>query len=164
MQGNRNAGGAGVSVAIHILIKFCRVGVQVLDTMVNNAAIGLMADDPRQVSRRSLGLRSSTVCRQRGMVSTAKRNTALPSIVIGAEPSPAAGPPAWRTSLPRAPNVTANGTSSASSENSRTSAIPEQHAGCAVGRVHHAGKCFAPDDERIASAQGVQQPRATAMP
>lgn len=28
VEGDRNAGGAGVAVAIHVLIKFCRVGLQ----------------------------------------------------------------------------------------------------------------------------------------
>lgn len=61
-------------------------------------------------------------------------------------------------SLPRAPNVTANGTSSASSRIVAPAPSPKQYAGCAVGRVHHAGQRFAADDQRIASAQGVQQP------
>ena len=51
-----NAGGAGVAVAIHVLIKFCRVGLQGFDAVVDDAAVGLMADHPRQILEGQPGL------------------------------------------------------------------------------------------------------------
>ena len=42
-------------------------------------------------------------------------------------------------------------------EDCGTGSISEQHTGGAVGRVHQAGKCFAPNDQRILPAQCCQQ-------
>ncbi len=56
VQGYRDAGGAGVAVAVHVLVEFCRVGVQRPDAVVDDAAVGLMADHPVHLVQRLLRL------------------------------------------------------------------------------------------------------------
>ena len=130
--------------------------MQVFDTMVNNAAIGLMADDPIQVSQ---GLLAAL---QHGLQATRHgfHRKTKDRFAIHRDRGRIAGCGAADTDGFAPPRAQRDGKRHifGQFQNSRTSAIPKQYAGCAVGRVHHAGQRFAADDQRIASAQGVQQP------
>ncbi len=48
--------GAGVAVAIHVLIEFCGIGVERFHAVVDDAAVGLMADHPVHIVQRQLRL------------------------------------------------------------------------------------------------------------
>ena len=50
VQGDRDAGGSGVAVAVHVLVELCWVGLQRPHAVVDDAAVGLMADHPLTVS------------------------------------------------------------------------------------------------------------------
>ena len=142
-------------MAIHVLIKFCRVGLQGFDAVVDDAAVGLMADHPRQILEGQPGLVQHRVqALGQGIHRKAEHRLAVHG--DGGRAFPAR--PARMEDITAACSQRQRKGGICQPENGGSGPVAEQHAGGAVGGVHQAGKRFAPDDKGILPAQSRQHP------
>ena len=153
VQGYRDAGGTGVAVAVHVLVELCRVGLQRPHAVVDDAAVGLMADHPLKIIEGQLRfIQHSVQALGQGIHCKAEYGLA----VHGDGRGTCAVRPARMENIAAARAQRQSKGSVRQLKNGSTGSIPKQYTGGAVGGVHQAGKCFAPDDEGILPAQSRQ--------
>ena len=121
--------------------------------MVDDAAVGLMADHPRQILEGQPGLVQHRVqALGQGIHRKAEHRLAVHG--DGGRAFPAR--PARMEDITAACPQRQRKGGICQPENGGSGPVAEQHAGGAVGGVHQAGKRFAPDDEGILPAQSRQ--------
>ena len=143
-------------MAIHVFVELCTVGVQRLDTVVDDAAVGLMTDHPVQIVQRKTGLVQHGVqALRQGIHRKAEHRPAVHADGCRACAAGAAGMDGGI-----APGTQRDGKGHRSVgqfKHRRTGSIAEQHAGGTVGGVHQAGERLCADDQRVLPAQRSQQ-------
>ena len=156
VQCHRDAGSTGVAVAIHVFVELCTVGVQRLDAVVDDAAVGLMADHPVQIVQRKAGLVQYVV--QTFGQGIHRKAEHRPAVHADGCRACAAGAAGMDGGI--APGTQRDGKGHGGVgqfKHRRTGTIAEQHTGGTVGGIHQAGERLCADDQRILPAQRSQQ-------
>ena len=141
-------------MAVHVLVELCRVGLQRPHAVVDDAAVGLMADHPLKIIEGQLCfIQHSVQALGQGIHCKAEYGLA----VHGDGRRTCAVRPARMENIAAARAQRQSKGSVRQLKNGSTGSIPKQYTGGAVGGVHQAGKGFAPNDEGILSTQSCQQ-------
>ena len=122
--------------------------------MVDDPAVGLMADHPRQIIKGQLRFFQHGVQTfGQGVHRKAEHGPAIHGDGGGTVPVRPSG-----MEDVAAPRTQRQGKGCIGrTEDGSSGPVSKQNAGGTVGGIHQAGKCFAPDHERILSAHGRQQ-------
>ena len=141
-------------MAVHVLVELGRVGIQVFDAVVDDPAVGLMADHPVQIVQRQSCL-SQNLVQALGQGIHRKAENSLAVHGNGRRTSPIR--PACVDGI-IAPGSQRDGERSIGQcVNGRARAISKEDTGRAVGWVHQTGKGLAPYHQRILPAQCGEQ-------
>ncbi len=141
-------------MAVHILVEFSGIGVERPDAVVDDAAVGLMADHPIQIiQRQALLVQHCMQTAGQGFHRKAEHGLAVHA---DGSRTGAAGPACMDGLAAPGPQRDGKG-SIGQLENGRTCAITKQHAGGAVFGVDEAGKGLAAHHKGILPAHGRHQ-------